>query len=66
MPASYELGDNIEWSVVRRSEAIAAGHEASNYFVPDLDFLQENEAQIIDYVNAIDDWAIVAFDGGKV
>lgn len=66
-PEGYEFGEHPEWMVTSRDAAFAAGAAPRGYYVPDLAFLQEYQGDIVNYVNnVIGEWAIVAFEGGKL
>ena len=67
VPFGSYFGENPAWIIVSASETEALGAAPEGYFLPNLDFLLQNQDAIIDYVNTvIGTWAIVAFEGGKL
>lgn len=62
VPSGYDMGPNPQWLVVKNYDGAPDG-----YYLPDQAFLEANEDAIRGYVGAhIGDWAIVAYDGGKL
>jgi hypothetical protein len=63
VPIGADLGPNPEWMIGSRS----TGFVQPGFFVPNLAFLEANADAILNYVHTqIGEWAIVAFDGGKL
>ena len=51
VPAGYEFGDNPDWMIVSRTATQLAGGAPLGYYLPDLDFLSDNQDAIVNYVN---------------